>query len=165
MIFYLKDDELESNDRGFFRLNVSSENLDEDIFFANSGLSTIDTPEFTLRDTTLTLNYYVAKKKRITVNLNDYVPVDDSDFFYVTPWFPAGIDLGRENEFLTGTNYQAGSGESYYAISKENALNVDVARNEANVISVHKRKNSNTTIEQIRIYVPEMEDIELEFNY
>ena len=106
MEFYANDDQLGSDAAGYFRVNVNADNLDENTFFRLTTSSGYAIHDLNRRDTTIDLSFYLPQKAWITVDLNNYAPIDGTDFFEVQTLYPFGLDIGS-NPFLGIIYYTA----------------------------------------------------------
>lgn len=170
--FYIKDNELGNFSDGYFIVDVDDSNLDVNKYIRTDNLigNTTSDIGFAIynigtRDTIIEQDYYIPKKAFIRVNLNNFVPVQDDDYFEVQTLYPFGPKIGT-NDFLDS---QYGTGFSGYgnwrASTTNNVLNIFVAEGEKNMIRVFRRKNGVNSSEDFPVFVPSNNTIELIYNY
>ncbi len=170
--FYINDDELGDTARGFFLIDYDDSSLDVTSFILSDNLIGSTTqplsqgvPSIRVRDTIIGNTFYLPKKSNITVNLNNFQPIQDDDYFEVQILYPFGPNIGS-NGFLS-TEYSTGF--SGYGTFRANGLNSQlnpfVAENEQNIIRVLRRKNGVNTTEDVPLFVPPNNSIQLTFEY
>ncbi|WP_452231364.1 hypothetical protein [Lacinutrix sp. MEBiC02595] len=154
MEFFIEDNELGENAEGYFRLqaDVSEvENINNYIIPSQNleGFNNWDVIySITTRDTIIDKSFYVPTKAILNVNLTNFNPIQENDFFKVI------------------SNYPGGS----FGINADNINNqtieVFVAENENNNIKISKRKNGiYTEIEELNLFIPDDETLELNYEY
>jgi hypothetical protein len=165
--FYIQDDEL-GNINGHFTTYYESINLDstEYIFSKNNFAFAMQTKySISNRDTIIGNKYYIPKKAYIKVNLNNFSPIKDGDYFEVITLYPFGPNIGTNN-FLDSEYSTGSSGWGTFKASGVNSqLNPYVAENEKNIIRIARRKNGVNSIEDFPIFVPANNKIELNYEY
>lgn len=164
--FYIKDYELNST-RGWFSLNIDVSNLNPNIYIIPDQFSLgYQFLSLSRRDTVINKSFYIPTKTNITVNLNGFEVESDGDFFEVRTIFPAGLKVG-EDEYLNNIYQKGMSGfGAYEANSGNNTFNnVYGAADEVNIIRIMKRKNGVTEYEDLEIYIPQNNTINLTFEY
>ncbi|MEO1033700.1 MAG: hypothetical protein AAFX55_20110 [Bacteroidota bacterium] len=170
--FYVKDDELGETVQGYFLIEYDDSNLDVANFILSDnqigsttqplaqGIASINS-----RDTIIGNTYYLPKKTNIIVNLNNFVPIQDDDYFEVRTLYPFGPNIGY-NDFLDSEYSTGFSGYGTFSASEINSqFSPFVAENEENVIRIARRKNGVNTIEDFPIFIPSNNSIELNYNY
>lgn len=165
--FYIQDDEL-GNVNGHFTTYYKSINLDSTkyIFSENDFALAMQTKySVSNRDTIIGNTYYIPRKTYIKINLNNFSPINDDDYFQVITLYPFGPNIGT-NSFLD-SEYSTGSSSwgTFKASGVNSQLNPYVAENERNVIRIARRKNGVNSIEDIPIFVPTNNTIELSYEY
>lgn len=170
--FYIKDEELGDLARGYFNVELDDSNLDVDKYILSDNLigDVSYALEFSIyginrRDTIIGNTYYIPKKANIKVNLNNFMPIQNNDFFNVSTLYPFGPKVGYneplESEYATGY--------SGYGNWSANGLNTQlmpfVAENERNFVRITRRINGVTTVKDSLIFVPSNNSIELSFDY
>jgi hypothetical protein len=169
--FYIKESELGSSE-GYFKVLIDDSNLDVDKYILiDNQIGTTTSPlDFTIsqintRDTIIGNTFYLPKKAHIKVNLNNFVPLQSGDIFEVRTFYPFGQNVGY-NEFLD-SEYDTGfSGWGTFIATELNSqLHPFVAENEQNIIHIIKRKNGISTTEEITLFIPPNNSIELSFDY
>lgn len=154
MEFFIEDNELGENAEGYFRLqaDVSEvENINNYIIPSQNleGLNNWDVIySINTRDTIIDKSFYVPTKAILNVNLTNFNPIQENDFFKVI------------------SNYPGGS----FGINADNINNqtieVFVAENENNNIKISKRKNGiYTEIDELNLFIPDDETLELNYEY
>lgn len=170
--FFIEDDELGTSAEGFFSVNINDSNLDNNRFIRTDNLIVTTTtdlgfPIFSInrRDTLIEKDYFFPRKTFITVNLNNFIPIDETDNFEVQTLYPFGPRIGEnsflETEFSTGFS---GFG-TFKADGLNTSLRVFVAANQPNVIRVFRRKNRVNTSEDFPMFITLENEIELSFDY
>lgn len=170
--FYIEDQELGINPKGYFNVIVDDSGLDVNKYIRSNNLignTTVDMGftifSITNRDTIINANFYIPKKAYIKVNLNNFLPQSSEDHFEVQTLYPFGAEIGY-NEFLDSKYGTGFSGyDNFNATSQNNQLKVFVAENERNIIRIFKRKNGVNTSEDYPIMVPANNNIVLSFDY
>lgn len=169
--FYIKESELGNVD-GYFKVLIDDSNLDVDKYILSDNLiGTTTTPldfaiyQINVRDTIIGNTFYLPKKAHIKVNLNNFEPLQENDFFEVRTFYPFGANVGY-NEFLD-SEYDTGfSGwGTFQASGLSTQLNPFVAENEQNIIRIVRRKNGVTTSEDFPLFIPTNNSIELSYDY
>jgi len=166
MQFFIKDEELGANAEGLFELRIDYGNLDPEVYMSVDPYYTHAIFSIKKRDTIITKDFYNPKKAYITINLNDFTPTTDDDFFELKSAYPTGLKIGN-NEFIN-SEYQLGyDGNKAYATSMNTTLDsVLVAESDYNLISISKRKNGGEIIdENHEVFVPENSNVELNYTY
>lgn len=170
--FYIKDDELGNLAKGYFKVEMDDSNLDVDKYILSDNLigNSSQPLGFAIyainsRDTIIGNTYYLPKKTYIKVNLNNFVPIQNDDYFEVRTLYPFGPNVGH-NDFLDS---EYATGYSGYDNWLANGLNTQlmpyVAENERNIIRIARRKNGVNTIEDFPLLVPTNNSIELTYDY
>ena len=170
--FYLKDEELGNSAKGFFQILIDDSKLDVDEYIKTDnqiGNTKTDLGfaiySITKRDTVIDQTFYFPKKAFIKINLNNFIPQQDDDYFEVRSQYPFGPKIGNndilDTEFATGFS---GYG-TFMADEINTQLNIFVAENEKNIISIIRRKNGVSSTEDFPIFVPSNNSIELTYNY
>ena len=170
--FYIKDSELGESADGYFKIDYDDTNLDVSEYILSDNLiGTTTQPlrqaiySINNRDTIIGNTVYLPKKTHIEINLNNFIPIQDGDHFEVRTLYPFGANIGYndflESEYATGFS---GFG-TFEATDINNQFNVFVAEEENNIIRILKIKNGISTLEDFTIYVPENNNIELNYEY
>lgn len=159
-------------------LNIDLRHLDPEEFllpkfFDGYVTGSFDGGEFKL-DTTVNASIYIPKKEYITINLKNYIPVKEKDVFQIEIFSPWGWKSAEKSDKKIGnsilnTEYDilhTGMDDSFIAKNKNQTFrNIPVAPNEMNIIRVIKVKNGVASAEEAKIFVPEKNNIELNFEY
>lgn len=170
--FYIKDSELGESVEGYFLIEYDDSNLDVSKYILSDNLIGNTTQPLTqsihsinTRDTIIGNTYYLPKKTHITINLNNFVPLQDGDYFEVRTLYPFGPHIGN-NDFID-TEYDTGfSGWGTFPANGLNSqLHPFVAENEENIIRISRRKNGVNTSEDFPIFIPSNNSIELSYDY
>jgi hypothetical protein len=167
MEFYLEESEIGENGQGFFALLIDESNLNPENYIRQDAVYIGETIySLPTRDTIIDKSFYIPTKDFITVTLNNFVPIVDSDSFEVRTHFPSGLYIGQNN-FIDSEYATQSSGFGNYKSNSKNQTfeNVLVAKNEPNVITVFRHKNGVGTTEQFIIFVPDNNNIELIYEY
>lgn len=167
MEFYLEDSEIGENGEGFFALLIDESNLNPDNYIRRDEIYIGDAIySLPTRDTIIDKSFYIPTKEFITVNLNNFVPIEDNDHFEVRTRFPSGIYIGQ-NDLIDSEYASQSSGFDNYTSSSQFEIfdEVIVASNEMNLISIVKYKNGVGSTEDFLIFIPENNDIELTYEY
>ena len=170
--FFILDDELGSEAPGFFHVEYDDTNLDVEQYILSDnqvGNSTqplgLTVSSLENRNVVIGNTYYLPKKTTITVNLNNFSPQQESDYFEVITLYPFGSDIGYNNflnsKYATGTS---GIG-TFQANGSNTQLHPFVAENETNIIRIARRKNGVNSFEDIPIFVPKNNSIVLSYTY
>ena len=170
--FFIKDAELGNSANGYFQVEIDDSNIDVNKYIRTNNLIGNTTTDigFTIfsitnRDTIIDKTYYIPKKAYIKVNLNNFVPLQTDDYFEVQTLYPFGEKIGS-NTFLNSEYATGFSGYgNWRATSNNSLLHVFVAEGENNVIRIFRRKNGVNTSEDIPIYIPANNTIELTYNF
>ena len=170
--FYIKDSELGESADGYFKIDYDDSNLDVTEYILSDNLIGSTTQplgqanySINTRDTIIGNTYYLPKKTNIIVNLNNFVPLQDGDYFEVRTLYPFGPNVGN-NDFLNSEYATGFSGWGTFQATEPNSqLNPFVAENEENVVRVARRKNGMNTSEDIPIFVSPDNSIELNYEY
>jgi hypothetical protein len=177
MSFNIKDDEVETYGAqysSYFELKFDFNNLDPDKYFlpyySVSDSSYLFTIQPSLKqDTTYSISCYIPAKDYITVNLNNFKPIQEVDCFEVETFFPWGIKSEKEdnsNKFMNTEYGFSSSGYDNFMAEDENQIfRVPVARNDTNIVRIIKMKNGIASPEDHKIFVPENNKIELTYEY
>lgn len=169
--FFIKDNEI-GNTVGSFYIDIDDSNIDVNKYIRTNNLIGYTTTEIgfaiisiTNRDTIIDKTFYIPKKAYIKVNLNNFAPLQTNDYFEVQTLYPFGPKIGvntlLNSEYLTGFS---GYG-NWRATSNNNLLNVFVAEGENNIIRIYRRKNGVNTSEDIPIFIPQNNTIELTYDF
>lgn len=170
--FYIKDSELGDTADGYFKIEYDDTNLDVNKYIlSDNQIGNTTQPlgqaiySISSRDTIIGNTYYLPKKSYIAVNLNNFVPIQDGDYFEVRTRYPFGAYIG--NNDLLDTEYSTGfSGWGTFQASELNTqLNPFVAENEQNIIRIARRKDGVNTIEDFTVFIPSDNSIELTYEY
>lgn len=170
--FYIDDSELGDSVDGYFDIEIDDSNLDGYKYIRTDNSlndETMDNRMFidfiNTRDTVIDKTFYIPKKAFITVNLNNFIPQIENDYFEVRSRFPFGERIGY-NKFLD-TEYSSGtSGWGTFVASGINSqLNVFVAENQNNIIRIARRKNGVNSLEDFHVFVPIDNSIVLTYDY
>jgi len=170
--FFIKDNELGNEADGFFNVDIDDSRLDVSKYILCDNLigNTTQNIGFAIyaintRDTIIGNTFYLPKKTYIKVNLNNFVPIQDDDYFEVRTLYPFGPNVGH-NDFLDSEYATGFSGYTNFMANGLNTqLNPFVAENERNIIRIARRKNGVNTIEDFPIFVPSNNSIELTYEY
>lgn len=176
MSFNIKDDEIESyngQSSSYFELQIDFSSLDPDKYFLSYYSYASDfyhTRPSLKQDTTCDVSFYMPAKDYITVNLNNFKPVQEGDRFEVQTFFPWGwgseSDENDDSNILTTEYGVSSSGyDNFVAKSENQTFQVPVARNDTNIVRIIKLKNGVATPEDHKIYIPENNNIELSYEY
>lgn len=170
--FYIKDSELGETADGYFKIEYDDTDLDVNKYIlSDNQIGNTTQPlgqaiySISSRDTIIGNTYYLPKKSYIAVNLNNFVPIQEGDYFEVRTRYPFGAYI--ENNDLLDTEYSIGfSGWGTFQASELNSqLNPFVAENEQNIIRIARRKNGVNTVENFTVFVPSDNSIELTYEY
>ena len=170
--FFIKDHELGNLANGYFLVDVDDSNLDVNKYIRTNNLIGNTTSDIgfaiyaiSTRDTIIEQDYYIPKKAFIRINLNNFLPLQEDDFFEVQTLYPFGPKIGT-NDFLDS---QYGTGFSGYgnwrSTTTNTVYNVFVAEGEKNMIRIYRRKNGVNTSEDFPIFVPSNNAITLSYDY
>lgn len=170
--FYIKDSELGETAIGYFKVDYNDTYLDVNKYIlSDNQIGTTTQPlgqaiySINSRDTIIGNTYYLPKKAHITVNLNNFVSIQEGDYFEVRTFYPFGAYIG-ENDFLDSEYSTGFSGwGTFMADGINSQLKPFVAENEQNIIRIIRRKDGINTVEDFQIYVPTDNMIELNFEY
>lgn len=170
--FYIEDDELGADGRGYFAIEYSSNDLSVEEYILADNQVNHETlalgntfSNISNRDTILVEHYFIPKRKEITVSVTGFTPVIEGDFFEVRTLYPFGEYVG-ENEYLNSEYATGISGfNNYMATTETSILKPTVARDQNNVVRIIKRKNGESTTEEFPMYIPGDSTITLEFEY
>ncbi len=177
MSFNIKDDEVETYEAqysSYFELGFDFSNLDPDKYFLSYSLDNDSSYWFSVRpsfkqDTAYNVSFYIPAKDYITVNLNNYKPVQTGDHFEVQTFCPWGIksDKNVGSDFLDTEYGISFSGYDKFVAKSENQTftKIPVARNDTNIVRIIKMKNGIASPEDHKIFVPENNTIELTYEY
>ena len=169
--FFIKDNEI-GNTVGSFYIDIDDSNIDVNKYIRTNNLIGNTTTEIgfaiisiTNRDTIIDKTFYIPKKAYIKVNLNNFAPLQTNDYFEVQTLYPFGPKIGVNT--LLNSEYSTGfSGYgNWRATSNNNLLNVFVAEGENNIIRIYRRKNGVNTSEDIPIFIPQNNTIELTYDF
>jgi hypothetical protein len=169
--FFIKDNEI-GNTGGYFDIDIDDSNIDVNKYIRTNNLIGNTTTDIgfsifsiTNRDTIIDKTFYIPKKAYIKVNLNNFAPLQSDDYFEVQTLYPFGPKIGvnalLNSEYSTGFS---GYG-NWRATSNNNLLNVFVAEGENNIIRILRRKNGVNTSEDIPMFIPQNNTIELTYNF
>lgn len=170
--FYINDNELGESTDGYFKIDYDDTNLDVNKYIlSDNQIGTTTQPlgeaiySINSRDTIIGNTYYLPKKTNIIVNLNNFEPLQDGDYFEVRTLYPFGPNIGDND--LIDSEYATGfSGWGTFKASVINSqLNPFVAENEENIIRIARRKNGVNTTEDFPVFVPTNNTIELNYEY
>jgi hypothetical protein len=170
--FYLKEEELGNSTKGFFQVLIDDSKLNSDEYIKSDnkiGNTKTDLGfsiySISQRDTIINQTFYFPKKTFIKINLNDFIPQLEDDYFEVRSQYPFGPRIGNndflDSEFATGFS---GYG-TFMAKGINTQLNIFVAENEKNIISIIRRKNGVSSTEDFPIFVPSNNTIVLTYTY
>ncbi|MEN1785709.1 MAG: hypothetical protein AAGF77_11290, partial [Bacteroidota bacterium] len=168
--FFIENDELGPAAKGFFTVDIDDAKLDVNRFIRTDNLvgnskSDIGFSIFSIsqRDTIIEKDYFFPRKTFITVNLNNFFPLSDSDNFEVRTLYPFGKRIGENS--LIDTEFSTGfSGyDTFESRVKDTTFRVYVAGNEQNIIRIFRRKNEVNSSEDFPMFIPLDNDIELSF--
>ena len=170
--FFIKDNELGNSASGYFEVDIDDSNIDVNKYIRTNNLIGNTTTDigfaiFSIisRDTIIDKTFYIPKKTYIKVNLNNFAPVQSDDYFEVQTLYPFGPKIGV-NTFLNSEYSTGFSGfGNWRATSNNNLLNVFVAEGENNVLRIFRRKNGVNTSEDIPIFIPQNNTIELTYDF
>jgi len=170
--FYVKDDELGYNRQAGFEVEIDDSPLDGNKYIRSNNPPSSVTNVLTFlidpinrRDTVMERNYFIPNKAFIKVNLNNFNPIKSDDYFEVETLYPFGQNVGY-NKFLDSPYATGSNGWGTFRASGLNSLiSVYVAENEKNIVRIKKRKNSINSYEDIPIFIPKNNNIELTYNY
>ncbi len=151
MEFYLLDNELSAYP-GYLQLRAFVTDLQEvdtylasDSFYAGQWKKNL---QIDTRDTIIDGSFYLPKMAMLNINLHKYTPVLSGDFFKVKTTFENYI-FNREAENITNQ-----------------IISIPVAVGENNILSVSYKKNGVVTnLDPIPIFIPENENVELDYEY
>ena len=170
--FYVRGDEL-----GYTRLASFDVKIDDTTLDSNKYIKTNDTSkgqtrilgfsidQINRRDTVILHDYYIPKRAFITVNLKDFSPLQQDDYFDVQTFYPYGQNIGY-NPFIDSP-YEGGfSGYAKFRATNANSqLKVLVAGNEKNIVRIVRRKNGVITNQDFLMTIPLNNNIVLTYNY
>jgi len=169
--FYIEDSELGTSADGYFLVKVDDSNLNVDNYILTDNLTGTTTsldfgiPYINTRDTIIGNTFYLPKKTYITVNLNNFNPIQEGDYFEVRTLYPFGPNIG-DNDFLDSEYSTGFSGYGAFQANGQNTQQLPfVAENEENIIRIARRKNGVNTIEDFPVFVPSNNSIELNYDY
>jgi hypothetical protein len=170
--FYVKENELGNLANGCFIVDFDDANLDSNEYILSGYRIETTTPpleafySINSRDTIIGNTYYLPKKTDIKVILNNFNPLKEGDYFEVATFYPFGPSITTNNflnsEYATG--FSGGSG-MFKADGINSKLNPFVADNEENIIQITRRKNGVFTKENISVFVPINNTLELNYEY
>ena len=170
--FYVKENELGETANGLFIVDFDDTNLEPNEYILSGYRVETTAPpleafySINSRDTIIGNTYYLPKKTNITVNLNNFIPLKEGDYFDVATFYPFGPNIGTNNflnsEYASGFS---GGSDIFKAEGINSKLNPFVAENEENIIKVTKRKNGVVTTENFTVFVPMNNTIELNYEY
>lgn len=167
MEFYLEDSEIGEIGQGYFALLINASNLSTEEYIRKDEIYIAETIySLPIRDTVIEKSFYIPTKEFITVTLNNFIPLNSNDKFEVQILYSSGLNIGQND--LIGSQYasQLSDFGNYISINQfETFNNVIVARNEKNLITIIKVKNGIATTENLLIFVPENNNINLTYEY
>ncbi|WP_422348285.1 hypothetical protein [Flagellimonas sp.] len=160
--FYIEDEELGEDADGYFHLITDFRSVDHDKYLLSNSIELRN--DFFVRylgalqkrDTTIELDYYLPKKGLAKIRLENFIPIQEDDFFSVQVLFRGGNGV-IEKWDVPILDYQPLSrGERVKAFNVLSEFNdVPVAAGTENVLQVDKRKNGVRNSEDIILDVPE----------
>lgn len=164
--FYIKDEELGESAEGYFQVIIDDSKLDVNKYILSdnqvgNSTSPLDYAIYSvnIRDTIIGGTYYLPKKTHIKVNLNNFIPQQEGDYFEVKTLYPYGAFNDSEQSY----------GHSGYGGFRANGLNsqlaIFAAENEQNYIRLVRRKNGVNSTEEFPLFVPSNNSIELTYDY
>ncbi|MCL6273019.1 hypothetical protein M3P19_03310 [Muricauda sp. 2012CJ35-5] len=165
MKFYINNDEL-GKVPGYFQFVYDYSELDSEVFIDSSEYNSYVIGSIYSRDTIIDVEFYNPKKAYITINLNNFIPTNQDDFFTVSSLYPIGRRIGQ-NQFISSP-YQLGyDGNKAFATAIYTTVDsVLVAESDYNRLSIMKRKNGGETLEENHeIFVPVDSSIVLDYDY
>jgi hypothetical protein len=170
--FYINDNELGETANGYFKIDYEDRYLDVTKYIlSDNQIGTTTQPlgqaiySISNRDTIIGNTYYLPKKTKIKVHLNNFDPLQDDDYFEVRTLYPFGPNIGT-NDFLDSEYSTGFSGWGTFKANGINSqLNPFVAQNERNIIRIARRKNGVNTTEDFPVFVPPNNTIELSYEY
>ena len=170
--FFIKDSELGRYTGGYFEVDIDDSNLDNNKYIRTNNLigNTTSDIGFAIysiinRDTIIDETYYIPKKAYIKVNLNNYAAQKEGDRFEVRTYYPFGPKVGQ-NTFLNSEYATGFSGyDNWTAKTLNNSFKVFVAEGEKNIIHIIKLKNGVLLNQDIEVFVPANNTIELTYDY
>ncbi len=161
--FYIKDEEIGESAQGYFKIITEYGNLDVNKYIISQNSTNNSEPpsdyeifRANTRDTIIGGNYYLPKRAYLKVNLNNFLPQEEHDYFQVMSIYPYGAVL--DSEYSTKIRV-------FSTKETDATLNVIVAENEENIIRVMRRKNGVDSVEEFPLFVPSNNTIELTYDY
>ncbi|GAA4289861.1 hypothetical protein [Aestuariibaculum suncheonense] len=168
--FYVKPEELDPEKIGHFELipDVNSLNIREDIITPDliSYLNLNKWVKIQSRDAVIEVVYNLPKKRWLVVNLNNFIPEQEGDYFSVRSVFPYGLKNEESYDEVFETEFNlVVSKDLFKASNLNNAFKVLVAEGEINRIEVAKMKGGEYSAQNIMLEVGEgdLEEITLEY--
>lgn len=154
MEFFIEENELGESAEGYYRFqaDVSNiENINSYIIPSQNleGFSNWDVIySINTRDTIIDKSFYIPTKAHINVNLSHFIPIQANDTFKILSNYPGG-SFGINAKNL-----------------ENQTIEVFVAENEYNNIKILKTKNGEfTEVDQLNIFIPTNETLELNYEY
>ncbi|TDD73791.1 hypothetical protein [Flavobacterium caseinilyticum] len=167
MEFYLEDSEIGGNGQGYFALLIDESHLSPENYIRKNDIYIAEAIySLPTRDTIINKSFYIPTKDFITVTLNNFLPLNSNDRFEVQTLYPSGLKIGQNDLIESQYASQSSGFGNYISINQvETFNNVIVARNEKNLITITKIKNGIATTENLLIFVPENNNINLTYEY
>lgn len=169
--FNIKDNEMGQDAQGYFKINIDDSKIDVNKYIRSNNLnensSTYIAATFNIskRDTIIDNTFYIPKKTYIKINLKNFSPQQNDDYFEVETLYPYGSYVGY-NALLDSPYSTGNSGiGNFRAKDIDTKLNVFVAAGEKNIIRVLRRKNGKNTSEDFLMNIPINNTIELTYYY
>jgi hypothetical protein len=107
------------------------------------------------RDTTVSMDYYLASKAQLRLQLNNFTPASSADSFYILPVYH---DVGYNKRQTTDPQF-------FLATQTNNEKTIPIAGNEQNKISVVRKKSGIRTVSDTLIFTPTNQTTILTINY
>lgn len=107
------------------------------------------------RDTIVIMDYYLASKAQLRLQLNNFTPLSSADSFYILPVYQ---DVGYKKEKATQPQF-------FVAIQPTNEKVIEIAGNQQNKISVVRIKSGIRIVRDTLIFTPTNQTTILSINY
>ena len=107
------------------------------------------------KDTTVTMNYFLASKAQLRLQLNNFTPSATADSFYILPVY---YNVGYSGSQVTETQF-------FVSSQTNNEKIVPVAGNQQNKISIVRKKNGVRTVRDTTVFTPTNQTTTLTLNY
>lgn len=165
MDFYLKDEELGDSGPGWLNMFIEQNSINGSLFYVNRIYLFEDILPIYDRNTSRINNVYLPTKKDLKIKLQNFVQLQEGDYFEVQLYVPSGFENNELNTYGNYYRYHTEGINKYRINVSSKTFTIPAALNQTNYVVLVRMKNGLYSEETIPVAVDENSNTILTYDY